>query len=312
MEKNQKSREAVMVEAADWLARLDAHEDDTSLRNAFEAWRAESPTHAVAIARLRATWEATGRVRFASRIQTAKNDNRAKPSQWVSGGIAAAAIFVLSIGVYSISPSTSYATAVGESRIVDLGQGVQVLLNTDSSIKVVKRWLRTKVVVVKGEVVLTVSKADRPTTLAIAGRTINSNEAVTDVRLGNGSAELAVLSGSIDVSRPAGQPLEAEQGDLVAITGNPADVTVRHEPEEIDRRMSWRQGRLRFDGQTLGEVASEFNRYNQTKIIVAPEFSGLRIGGAFDLNKPQAFAETTSKSLDVPMRKTTEGLKFGR
>jgi transmembrane sensor len=52
--------------------------------------------------------------------------------------------------------------------------------------------------------------------------------------------------------------------------------------EEIARRLAWHQGMLLFNGQSLTEVAAEFNRYNGRKLVVAdPAVGRIRIGGYF-------------------------------
>ena len=52
---------------------------------------------------------------------------------------------------------------------------------------------------------------------------------------------------------------------------------------------AWRSGRLIFDGETLAEVAAEFNRYNKVRIVVEdPQLAGERLSGVFDANQPQS------------------------
>src|SRR3546814_12802262 len=45
--------------------------------------------------------------------------------------------------------------------------------------------------------------------------------------------------------------------------------------------MSWRDGLLIFERKPLGEVAAEFNRYNQVQLVVAPSATGLIVDGSF-------------------------------
>jgi len=60
--------------------------------------------------------------------------------------------------------------------------------------------------------------------------------------------------------------------------------------EAMDRRTTWIRGLLSFHGETLEEVVSEFNRYNERKlVIVDPSIANHSIGGAFQATDPDSF-----------------------
>jgi len=54
--------------------------------------------------------------------------------------------------------------------------------------------------------------------------------------------------------------------------------------------VSWRQRRLVFKNATLGEVASEFNRYNRVQIKVEGNVANTPMfkAAVFDADRPQA------------------------
>ncbi|HVX90653.1 MAG TPA: hypothetical protein VHC20_03375, partial [Candidatus Paceibacterota bacterium] len=58
------------------------------------------------------------------------------------------------------------------------------------------------------------------------------------------------------------------------------------------RLLSWMEGKLMFDGASLAEVVSEFNRYNREQIFIEDEsFAEFRIGGSYTATNPMGFAK---------------------
>ena len=76
---------------------------------------------------------------------------------------------------------------------------------------------------------------------------------------------------------------------------------------EVERRLAWTTGRIMLEGQTLGEAAAEFNRYNDRKLIVSPEAAGARVGGVFRTSEVEAFARTAGPSLGLSVRVDDSG-----
>ncbi len=53
-------------------------------------------------------------------------------------------------------------------------------------------------------------------------------------------------------------------------------------PVEQQRALAWQERRLEFDGTPLGEVATEFNRYNRRQLVIVDAArSNRRFSGTF-------------------------------
>jgi transmembrane sensor len=64
--------------------------------------------------------------------------------------------------------------------------------------------------------------------------------------------------------------------------------------------LSWRNGMLVFRRMTLADAASEFNRYNRKKLVVAdPKAAALKIDGTFPANNVEAFLDAVEAALNV-------------
>jgi transmembrane sensor len=66
------------------------------------------------------------------------------------------------------------------------------------------------------------------------------------------------------------------------------------------RLLSWMEGKLMFDGASLAEVVSEFNRYNREQIFIEDEsFAQFRIGGSYTATNPMGFAKALRATFGI-------------
>src|SRR3546814_13078770 len=63
--------------------------------------------------------------------------------------------------------------------------------------------------------------------------------------------------------------------------------------------MSWRDGLLSFERKPLGEVAAEFNRYNQVKLVVDPSATGVIVDGSFRATTVAGFLRLLKQGFGV-------------
>ncbi len=61
---------------------------------------------------------------------------------------------------------------------------------------------------------------------------------------------------------------------------------------DVYKRQAWRRGMLIFDRTTLADAAAEFNRYNDTKLVIADRsIAKQTIGGKFSTADVSGFVE---------------------
>ena len=71
-------------------------------------------------------------------------------------------------------------------------------------------------------------------------------------------------------------------------------------PAEIERKLAWREGFLRFNGQALSEVVEEISRYTTVKIQIDNEtLRNLQIGGYFQTGDIDTMLEVLEQSFGV-------------
>jgi transmembrane sensor len=209
---------------------------------------------------------------------------------WVSGSSSAPRI---------------YTTALGESRRVVLGQHAIANLNTSSALTVQENPEAYDIVLKSGEALFEIRPDDVRSVHVTAGKaTLHTKASTFAVRLhGADRVDVLVREGGVLLEHPSVAP--AGGSALPATTFTDAPLTANMSAHvslvgvslqtlssaEIARRLEWTAGYLAFSGETLGEVAEEFNRYNSKQLVVEdPGIRRLRIGGKFQSTNPEGFA----------------------
>lgn len=314
-------REAVRQAAALWVVRLDDASCSEADRAAFEAWRGESFEHEAAYEREAAAWTRLDRVRALrpgqqrpdADLLAAAEPRRpvAARSRWARGLAVSAAIALIVAGGLSFGTSTAYATAIGERRVVVLGDNSRIELNTDSKVVVrFKRGVR-EVRLVKGEALFQAAPDARPFLVKAADAVISADGvAEVAVRLRADGAIVTVKKGAVDVDpvRPdARKDLRLSAGVAAVYDSHGARSRVVSDAE-IDRSLAWRQGAIALDGQSLEQAVAEFNRYNHQQIRIAdPSIADLRLAGYFQTTEPTGFVAAVTSAFPVRASEGADG-----
>jgi transmembrane sensor len=87
--------------------------------------------------------------------------------------------------------------------------------------------------------------------------------------------------------------LEANEGELLVAAGEQAIVTpsqaIKPASPDVVAATAWTQHRLIFNAATLVEVAEEFNRYNQRRLVIQnPDLNDFHITGTFSSTDPSS------------------------
>ena len=71
-------------------------------------------------------------------------------------------------------------------------------------------------------------------------------------------------------------------------------------PDEIEVYLSWRDGNLIFDGESLGDAISEISRYTTVKIVFVDEdLQRIRIAGLFKTGDVSGFLSSLRANFDI-------------
>src|SRR6185437_15300097 len=91
-------------------------------------------------------------------------------------------------------------------------------------------------------------------------------------------------------------------GDVATATAGSMLLTKRSK-QVLTNELGWRRGVLVFRYTPLAEAAAEFNRYNETKIVVAdPAAAQLKIYGTFRANHVEDFTTLAEMVLGLHIK----------
>lgn len=296
-------------QAALWHARLDS---GTAELADFERWRSADPRHAAAFARICAAAESLSDI---GPVDLPKDTNvslgRMSRRQWLQGAAVLAVPLIGGATWLALQSGTQAATRAGERKTLTLAEGLTVVLNTDTRIRWKLAAERTQLWLQRGEVGITVLAGATPCVLHAAGQSVIIPSGDFNARLRHTVLDLSVLAGACRVSpsasagASAGVSVKAGQSALLANADQRVRVTSQ---AERNLASGWREGVLVFDGQTLGVVVDEYNRYLTKKItIVDSDLAGIRLGGRFTSRDPKDFLDTLKSSFGIHVATGEDG-----
>ena len=319
-------KERIREEAATWVVRL-ADSSSEADRARFEAWRTQSVDHDVAYLMAAQDWQRLDRVKALATPEIARDPDalfekdsrpvsqavRGRKPKWLA---VAASLLLFSVAGISaveiLTASRAYATDVGQRKRVVLPDGSVVELNTDSKIEVRFAHGVRSVRLVKGEAAFHVANDARPFLLKTSVVHLNTQMADMSVRLIGNDARVTVQSGaafvSDDQTSNSSRPVPTLGPGSETVAGPDGVHVEAVASAEMNRLLAWRKGGIALSGQTLGEAADEFNRYNAKKIEISdPETRSIRVGGYFLTDDVDRFVSAVTGAFPVKARQEADG-----
>ena len=314
-----RATQVIIDEAAEWVVRLGARKVALEDRRRFVAWLKRSPVHVCEYLRIEGTWSELEGIDAAKRIDVAKllaqSEADADIVQLTPGSaplmpvrrrahsiIAAfAASIVLGLAalfLYEAQFAGRYSTDIGEQRTTRLDDGSTVVLNTGTDLRIEFTEQLREVQLLQGEALFDVASDPARPFRVLSDRAVAQAIGTSFVvRRESGQTIVTVIEGQVAVAaharveelqsvEPPRESLRLAAGVRARVGNDVIETAPVANPVTVT---AWRSGRLIFDGETLAEVAAEFNRYNKVRIVVDdPQLAGERLSGVFDANQPQS------------------------
>jgi len=297
-ERNVTSAETIGDQAAEWVLKQEAKTWTAQDQVELSVWLSQSDRHPAAYWRLKAGWSRAQRLAALApmRPECAAKTKSTRRFLHLAAVASIAALAIGAIAYNSLSQTRQFATAMGQRASLMLSDGTQIELNTNSAIVAkITPWHRI-VELEHGEAFFNVHHdAARPFAVLADGHRITDLGTQFSVRESADGLKVTLVEGRarLETVDPALQHhvTDLVPGDVAAVTANA--MSVRKIPANaLSDRLAWRSGKLVFDHATLAEAAAEFNRYNATKIVIAPEIANLQINGTFGAGSVGPFTRT--------------------
>jgi transmembrane sensor len=302
--------------AADWLAKRDGGAWTEADAAAFSTWQSEATAHRVAVIRLKTVWQradrlqalgagvpsgtvpAPGRWRLSQNsILNAAKQGRARMQAFLS---AAAVLLITSICYFTYSyiyDPNAYRTAIGDIESVHLADGSQLVLNTNSRIRVSLNEAERRIELDRGEVFFdVVQDPTRPFIVQAGEKRIIAIGTKFSVLRERNAFRVVVTEGRVRIQEDA---LDLAAGSIARASTQGVRVA-RHSIPEVEQTLSWRSGYILLRNTALAEAVAEFNRYNERQLVIGDRsLADLRVGGNLRLTNLDAFVRVLEQGFPV-------------
>ena len=291
-------------EAADWHARLRNPSLSEGDEARFRVWLAGNPACQKEFDALNAMWSQLGaladspevlnELRRAEPVTEAPPAGRRISRREVLGWALAASV-VATVGIASwqwLSAPELYVTGVGEQKVVPLGDGSVITINTSSRVSVRFTRSQRRVEVLSGQANFAVAKdAARPFIVRAGDGETLAVGTEFDVYQRQDDTVVTLIEGRVTVTSP-----EAGTPGIALTAGEQVAYSTHHAPQrttaDLQRTSAWRARKLDFADTPLREAISDANRYSTLKIEVrGSELADARISGVFEAGRNDSLAE---------------------
>jgi transmembrane sensor len=211
----------------------------------------------------------------------------------IGGAVAASAMgYAILRPPFDLWPSlqdmlANYRTVAGQQRKLTIGDGVQLTLNTETSLNVQSRSPDAdRIELISGEVAVATSPTSARQVVVLTGDgQARAQQARFDVRHDPQVTCIACLDGEVEVERQASVVTLRPGQQVVYATEGLA------QPRAIDATQvsAWENGLLIFHSVPLRDVVAELNRYRPGRILVVnAELASRRVNGRFRIDNIDA------------------------
>ena len=216
-----------------------------------------------------------------------------------------------------LSTRATYETSVGEQSSIMLSDGTRITLNTNSLLAVdysnEHRLLRLQ----RGELhVRTAHDPSRPLSVLANDRVVQavgtefSVEITSDRQVELIVTDGRVLVGILDENSTLGTgdvpsllvelPLATVSAGQEIMLGGTEEEVRTLTPEDIEVRLSWRDGNLIFRGESLEEAVNEIGRYSMVEFVFLDESAKrVRVAGRFKAGDLDELLSALRENFDI-------------
>jgi len=296
-----------LEKAVRWILRLEEGLSGTDKKE-LQVWLGEHPDNVTEFLAVAKVWDKTEEL---SRLADLFPHEQAVAKSWpkpMMAAAAAAALVVVALvltlgdgigtqelvapGSQLVADSiTRYETAVGEQSTVTLQDGTIVVLNTNSRLDVDYLEDARVLRLYRGEIHVDVATdIDRPLSVIVGDRIVQAVGTSFGIEISEGQMiDLVVTEGKVVVgilSPIEQQNISAKNWQPQVLTQSVENMVVAGEElilgdteesiksvslEEIEVKLSWRDGSLIFKGKQLADAIAEVERYTTVEFVFLDE-----------------------------------------
>jgi transmembrane sensor len=198
--------------------------------------------------------------------------------------------------IFAPLPSADvYRTDAGRVHTISWQDGNSATLSGDTRVLVTGSMAERRVEILRGEVFFRATSG-HTVWVSAADVTLQSADSVFWVGLKDAlSVEIRVGGGHVTIESPVRANLSS--GQVAKVTGSKVRIFSQ---DDVSEKLVWKTNRLQFERATLSEAVAEFNRRNNTQLVIDDVALERRtVGGVFSADEPEAFALTLRHFLPI-------------
>lgn len=304
------ANESVREQAIVWAVRTgDPAFDDW---DGFTQWLEQDPAHAAAYdAAVLAVTEAAEALPPA---RQADNDDELPQvavtrRRWFGAALAACLALAVGLGAWQLRGGDyTVGTAPGETRMIALDDGGEIMLAGDSSIALDRRNPRVASLL-RGQALFTIRHDEEaPFRLTVGEDEVIDVGTVFDVKRAPAGTTVAVSEGAV-VFNPGRENVRLVPGQILTRTDDGTGYQVGSIP--LAQVGEWREGRVTFQDATLVEVADDLSRATGVPFAARAASTHQRVSGSLLVEPVRRDPRTLAPLLGVTVRYSDEVWEIG-
>ena len=297
---NLPNQKKIHDEAAEWLVRIDASRLSKREVSELTAWLQQSDLHKQIFRDTVQVWEKMdvmeGLAELLPLDDFPKKTAHEPFLRLNNPVLATIMVCVICISFFVnqwLSREIVYQTKIGVVQSIDMKDGSEITLNTDTKIGAKFDSKRRDIELQQGEAFFDVAHNDEvPFIVTVGSKQVQAVGTAFSVRKQRDIIKVTVTDGRVKITNlnntgleEAVEALFVDKGQMVQIGGKEDSFVQNIEPEQIAQVLMWQKHMLAFNGESLKEVVEEFERYTEMKLLIIDEETAqIRVGGYFRSN----------------------------
>jgi len=331
---------AARAEAAAWITRLHGPNRTAEMEAGFHRWLSESAENRIEFEGLTDIWVAVGSLPASGtprlerwehsaesrELQELRSRLRDVPGRWrrsrgwraTRWGAAlltgAFAVVLVATWLLQNRSGPSYATDVGEQRLVQLPDKSRIWMNSETRVRIAFDSRQRRVELIRGEAFFEVTKdAPRPFVVVVGGHRVTVLGTSFVIRYEADRTAVTLVEGKVAIdspsrpSEPGGKPPQpavledsVRGSPWVLSAGQRLTFVPLGAPKidlpSVESVLAWRRGEIVLNDTPLEEAVSEMNHYDKTTLIVeSPAIATLTVSGLYHTGDNEGFARSIAK-----------------
>jgi transmembrane sensor len=307
---------AVARRAVEWLVELQDKPLSVTLHEEWRRWLAAHPDHERAWRRIEAVNGQLSGISDPLKSAIARATLAPPASNSRRRAVKSLAVLIFAgVTAWTVEEKTPWRqltadlrTGRGERKTVQLADGTQLILNTDTAVSIAFNDEERRIKLIAGEILITTAKdpqpIGRPFLVESAQGQAKALGTYYAVRQRGDTTAVSVFKGAVEI-----QPNERDARSLVIQAGQQASFTSSYAMQSLsfadENSIAWAEGFIVARSMRLADFIAELTRYSKAPLTCDPAVANLRVSGSYPVADIDKVLETLCATLGLELHSVT-------